>query len=135
MKNKLTNFLLYAFALFILTLILPGVKISGGIPTYIIGGVVLSLMFLIIKPVLNIVTLPLNLITLGSFSFFINVIILYLLTVFVPSISISSFAFSGIKFAGFIVPKLYVNTFFAFVLASLLLSFIFTSLTWLIRNK
>ena len=117
-----------------LTLVLPGVKITGGIPTFIIGGIVLSLMFLIIKPILNIITLPLNFITLGSFSFFINVIILYLLTVFVPSISISSFAFSGLKFAGFIVPKLYINTFFSFVLASLLLSLIFTFLTWLIKK-
>ena len=117
-----------------LTVVLPGVKITGGIPTFIIGGVVLSLMFLIIKPILNIITLPLNFITLGSFSFFINVIILYLLTVFVPSISISSFAFSGIKFAGFIVPKIFVNTFFAFILASLVLSGVFTFLTWLIKK-
>ena len=134
MKSKLTNILFYTFSLFMLSLILPGVKITGGVPTYIFGGLVLSLMFLIIKPILNIITLPLNFITLGSFSFFINVIILYLLTVFVPSISISSFAFSGLKFAGFIVPKLYINTFFSFVLASLLLSLIFTFLTWLIRK-
>jgi putative membrane protein len=117
-----------------LTLVLPGVKITGGIPTYILGGVALSLMFLIIKPILSIITLPLNFITLGSFSFFINVIILYLLTVFVSSISINSFAFNGLKFAGFVIPKLYVNTFFSFVLASLLLSLIFAFLTWLIKK-
>lgn len=134
MKSKLTNFLFYAFALFILTLFLPGVKIIGGLLTFIIGGIALSLMFLIIKPILTIITLPLNFITLGTFSFFINVIILYLLTVFVPNITINSFAFDGIKFAGFIVPKIYINTFFAFVLASLLLSFIFTFLTWLTRK-
>lgn len=134
MKAKLTNILFYSFGLFMLTLVLPGVKITGGIPTFIIGGVVLSLMFLIIKPILSIITLPLNFITLGTFSFFINVIILYLLTVFVQSISINSFTFSGLKFAGFIVPKVFVNTFFAFVLASLLLSSVFTFLTWLIKK-
>lgn len=134
MKAKLTNILFYSFGLFILTLVLPGVKITGGIPTFIIGGIVLSLMFLIIKPVLNIITLPLNFITLGSFSFFINVIILYLLTVFVPSISINPFTFNGLKFAGFIVPKIFVNTFFVFILASLVLSSVFTFLTWLTKK-
>lgn len=117
-----------------LTLVLPGVKISGGMPTYILGGAALSLMFVVLKPVLSIVTLPLNVITLGSFSFVVNAGILYLLTRFVPNISISSFGFSGLKFAGFIVPKIFVNIFFAFVLASLLLSIIFTFLTWLIKK-
>ena len=134
MKSKITNILFYSFALFSLTLVLPGVKVSGGMPTYLLGGVVLSLMFLILKPVLNIIALPLNFVTLGSFSFLINVIILYLLTVFIGNISISSFEFSGLKFAGFVVPKFFVNTFFAFILASLLLSIIFTFLTWLIKK-
>ena len=130
----ITNILFYSFALFMLTLVLPGVKVVGGIPTYILGGAILSLMFLIIKPILNILTLPLNFITLGTFSSLTNVIILYLLTTLIPNISIHAFQFSGIKFAGFIVPKLFVNTFFAFILASLLLSLIFTFLTWLIKK-
>lgn len=117
-----------------LTQILPSVKISGGIPTHILGGAALSLMFLLLKPVLNIITLPLNLITLGSFSFLINVGILYLLTRFIPSILINAFKFGGLKFAGFVVPEFFVNTFFAFIAASLLLSIVFTLLTWLIKK-
>lgn len=117
-----------------LTLFLPGVKISGGMPAYIIGGAALSLMFLILKPILSIITLPLNFITLGTFSFLINVIILYLLTLIISNISISAFEFSGLKFAGFIVPKVFVNKFFAFVIASFFLSIIFTFLTWLIKK-
>lgn len=117
-----------------LTIVLPGVKITGGIPTYVLGGVVLSLMFLIIKPILNILTLPLNFITLGTFSFFINVIILYLLTVFVPSITVGPFIYSGLKFLGFIVPKIYVNTFFSYMAASLVLSGVLTFLAWLIKK-
>lgn len=117
-----------------LTLFLPGVKISGGILSFIIAGAALSFMFMTLKPVLGIITLPLNFITLGTFSFFINVIILYLLTVLISNISINSFEFSGLKYAGFIVPKVFVNKFFAFVIASFFLSIIFTFLTWLIKK-
>ena len=117
-----------------LRLVLPGVKVFGGIPTYILGGVILTLMFLIIKPILNILTLPLNFITLGTFSSFTNVIILYLLTILIPNISIHAFQFSGLKFVGFVIPKIFVNTFFAFILASLLLSIIFTFLIWLVKK-
>jgi len=117
-----------------LTMFIPGVKISGGITAYIIAGAALTLLFVILKPILGIITLPLSFVTLGTFSFFINVIILYILTIFITNISINSFEFSGLKYAGFIIPKFFVNKFFAFVIASFFLSIIFTFLTWLIKK-
>ena len=134
MKSILTNILLYSMSLFLLTLYIPGVKVTGGMQTFIFGGAVLALMFLILKPILTIITLPLNIITLGTFSFFINVIILYLLTVFIVNISINEFVFPGIKYAGFTIPKIYLNNFVAFIVSSFLLSVIFTFLSWLIKK-
>ena len=131
MKSIARKISFYGFSLFFLTFIFSGVKISGGLTTYIIGGVALSLMFLIIKPILNIITLPLNIITLGLFSFVANAIILYLLTIVVPSISITAFLFNGFSFAGFVIPKFYVNIFFAFILSSVVISIIVGFLTWL----
>lgn len=134
MKSIVRNVAFYSLALFVLTYLLPGVRVSGGLSSFIIGGIILSLMFLTIKPILNIIAFPLNLVTLGLFSFFSNVIILYLLTIFYPNISVSSFKFGGLNFAGFIVPKLYLNTFFAFIVSSLVLSVIVTFLTWITKK-
>lgn len=131
MRSILRNIVFYAFALFLLTLALKGVRVSGGFTTFLWGGVVLSLLFLIVKPILSILTLPLNLATLGIFSFLINAVILYLLTVFVKNISVGHFIFDGFAFAGFIIPKLSINDFFAFIVASILLSFIIGGLKWL----
>lgn len=134
MRTVLRTILFYSFSLFGLTLVFPGVKITGGIETYFLGGVALSIIFLLIKPILNILTLPLNLITLGMFSFFTNVIILYLLTLFVPKIKITSFVFAGFSYSGFIITKTYVNQIFAFIVCGLVLSAIITFLTWLIKK-
>lgn len=134
MKAIVRNIAVYGFGLFFLTQILSGVKISGGLITYIVGGAVLSLMFIIIKPILSIITLPLNIITLGTFSFLINAIILYLLTILVPSISIKPFVFRGFTFFGFVIPSFFLNTFFAFIVASLFLSVFVGFLTWLIKK-
>lgn len=117
-----------------LTLFIPGVKISGGMPAFITAGAVLSVMFVTLKPVLSIITLPLNFVTLGTFSFLVNVIILYLATLLVTNISINAFGFSGFEYAGFIIPKFYVNKIFAFLAASVFLSVIFTFLSWLIKR-
>lgn len=131
MRSILKNIAFYSFALFLLTLVLKGVRVEGGFSTYLLGGLVLSLLFLIVKPILSILTLPLNIATLGIFSFLINAIILYLLTVFVKSISIGRFAYDGFSFAGFVIPKMTINDFFAFIIASVLLSFIIGGLKWL----
>lgn len=134
MKALLRNILFNSFSIFLISQVLPGVKVSGGLPTYLIGGIALTLLLLLLKPVLNILTLPLNLVTLGMFSFLTNVIIFYLLTVLVIGITISSFTFLGASYAGFIIPHIYFNTLFAFVIVSFLQSVIVSFLSWLIQK-
>ena len=134
MKSILRKIVFYSIALFITTQILAGVTVSGGFVEYLVGGIVLSILFLLVKPVLSIVTLPLNVITLGLFSFLTNAIILYLLTIIVPNISISAFTFKGLSFLGFVIPELQVNNFFAFITASIILSLIVGFLKWLIKK-
>lgn len=127
------NILYNSFAIFLISQLLPGFKVSGGLPTYILGGIALTLLLVFLRPVLNIVALPLNLVTMGLFSFVVNIIIFYILTVLVIGITISSFTFPGYSYAGFIIPKIYVNTLFAFILVSFLQSLIVTSLRWLTK--
>jgi len=122
---------MYAAALFILPQVLSGFRITGGVPTYIFGAMILTLMSLVVKPILNLVSFPLNLVTLGLFSAVANMLILYLLTIIVPNISIQPFLFHGFKIAGFIIPKLALNHFFAFVAAAFALSFIISFINWL----
>src|SRR3990167_2891202 len=134
MKSILRKIVFYSVALFLVAQTLEGVKVSGGLLTYILGGIVLSILFVIVRPILSIVTLPLNIITLGLFSFLINAIILYLLTIFVPNISISAFTLKGFSLAGFVVPSISFNNFFAFIVTSILLSFIEGALKWLTKK-
>ncbi|OGH11459.1 MAG: hypothetical protein A3B38_01440 [Candidatus Levybacteria bacterium RIFCSPLOWO2_01_FULL_36_13] len=132
MKPFVRNSLFNAFSIFFLSQVLPGVHISGGIATYLFGGFALTVLFILLKPLLNILSMPLNLVTLGFFSFLTNVIIFYILTVLVIGISITSFTFPGISYVGFVIPPIYFNTLFAFVLVSFLQSICVSFLNWLI---
>lgn len=134
MKSFLRNILFNSFSIFLISQMLSGFKVSGGFLTYIFGGFALTLLFILLKPVLNILALPLNLITLGMFSFLTNVIIFYLLTVAVSGISIKAFTFTGYQYAGFVIPQIYFNTLFAFILVSFLQSLIVSFLSWLIQK-
>ena len=134
MKGILRNTVINAISLAVLDQVIPGVTIIGGLKTYVIAGFILSLLLLIIKPILNILSLPLNMVTLGLFSFLTNSIILYLLTVFVTQVTISKFTFEGFTFAGFVVPVMDFNTFYAFVITAAILSIIIAFFDWLIKK-
>ena len=134
MKGLIRNTVINSISLAVLDLVIPGVTIHGGLKTYILSGFILSLLLKIIKPILNILSLPLNMVTLGLFSFFTNSIILYLLTVIETDISIKAFTFNGYTVAGFVVPVMHFNTFFAFILTAAILSVIISFFDWLLQK-
>jgi len=101
---------------------------------YLLAGFCLTLLFLVLKPVLNIISIPLNALTLGFFSVVTNGILFYLLTVFIPNVTIKAFTFYGVSFAGFIIPKVSINIFFAFIIIALLQSLIFAFIKWVVKK-
>lgn len=84
--HLLISLLLNAAALIITAYIVPGFEIIGGVTTAILAAIVLGVINTFIKPILVILTAPLNFLTLGLFTFVINAIVLWLGTVFVKGI-------------------------------------------------
>lgn len=70
--------------------ILPGITVSS-IPTAMATAVVIALINVSIKPVLNLITLPLNIITFGVFAIIINALLLMFTAYLVPGFDISGF--------------------------------------------
>ncbi|HEX7042629.1 MAG TPA: phage holin family protein [Patescibacteria group bacterium] len=130
----LRRFLFYTASLFITTLLLTGVRITGGIGAYIVAGVALTIMIFLLKPILNILSFPFNAITFGLFSFVVNAIILFLLTIFVPQISVTPFITSKITFLGFVIPAFALNKWFAYLVASLVVSGVYSLLEWVTNS-
>ncbi|HKC14504.1 MAG TPA: phage holin family protein [Patescibacteria group bacterium] len=131
MKSLLRAALINSFSLYVLSQILSGVRVSGGLSTYILAGVVLAVIYKILKPVLNIISLPLNIITLGATSFLINIALFYIATSIIPGISITAFTLNGFSFAGFVIPTMHLNTFFAYAAAALAQSVLVSFISWL----
>ena len=86
-----------ALALMIGDWLMSGVSV-GGIVSALIAAAVLGLVNMTIKPILFILTLPINLITLGLFTFVINAMMLGLVSWVVPGFQVASLL-SGIGLA------------------------------------
>lgn len=133
MRTVLRSIGIYLLALYFLPQLIPGFTIEGGFMTLIVGAVVLAAMFLILKPILSIISFPVNMLTLGLFSIIINAFILYLLTILVPDITVQPFSYPRTNISGFIIPHIFFNTFFAYTYSAFILSCINSGIRWLIK--
>lgn len=133
MKSILRSIGIYLLALYFIPQIVPGFTIEGGFETLLVGSVVLALMFLILKPILNIISFPVNMLTLGLFSIIVNAFILYLLTILVPNITVQPFTYPHTHFSGFSTPEIPFDTFFSYVYSAFILSCINSGIRWLVK--
>jgi putative membrane protein len=62
----------------------PGIHYQGGIAYLLLGGLVLGLINLLVKPIVTVLSLPLIVVTLGLFYLVINGLMLYLAALLMP---------------------------------------------------
>ncbi|MBD3279388.1 MAG: phage holin family protein [Candidatus Pacebacteria bacterium] len=86
----------------------------------ILASIVLTLLQKIAKPVLKLLFLPINIVTLGLFSLVINVALLWLATYLVPGFQIQPMTIFGLE----------LNFFFSLLLVSFLISLLQSAIGW-----
>lgn len=86
----LINWLLAALAIMVTAYLLPGVQLAGFVPA-LVAALVLGLVNAFIKPVVVLLTLPLNILTLGLFTLVINALLIMLVSKLVSGFQVQSF--------------------------------------------
>jgi putative membrane protein len=86
----LVHWLIRAVAIVITAYLLPGVRLSGFFAA-LVAAVVLGLVNTFIRPLLLLLTLPLNILTLGLLTFVINALLILLTSALVPGFNVAGF--------------------------------------------
>ena len=86
----LISWFVSALAILAASYLLPGVHIAGFL-TALVVAVVLGIINAIIKPILVILTLPINILTLGLFTLVINAFLVLLTCAIVPGFKVDGF--------------------------------------------
>lgn len=71
--------------------IVPGIEVSGGWLTILLVALVWSVITMVIRPVLSVLTLPITLITFGLFAFVLNALLFWAMEFVVPGFSVDGF--------------------------------------------
>lgn len=105
--NVLLRWLLTAASLILIASIVPGMTMSG-IYIALITALILGLVNVVIRPIFLFFTLPINILTLGLFTFVINALMFWFVASFIDGFEVSGFkaAFIGallLTLAGWII--------------------------------
>ncbi len=133
MKTLLRYYLINLSSLWIATQLIGGLTFSGGFRTLLLGGLVFAVINIILVPVLKILLLPLNLLTLGFFAWISNVLALFALTRIMPQFMLLPYNFPGFTQNGFSIPGFELTPFWVAVVASFLIGLITNFLHWLMH--
>lgn len=133
MKRILRNYLINLASLILASQIIPGLVFEGGVTSYLYAAAIFMVINMLVVPLLKIMFLPLNLLTLGIFSWIVNVLALYLLTKIVPELNIIPYTFQGANLAGIIVPSMDLSVLMVAIIASFVIGFTSHFLSWLMK--
>ena len=134
MKTLLRITLINLLTLYLADLLYPGFSLSHQITTLLYASVIWVVLNRVAKPIIKLLLLPINLITLGLFSWLVSVITLFMLVYFIPQVNITPYQFPGLSYQGFIIPPMYINILLSYLVVSILLNSIQSAIIWLISN-
>lgn len=114
MKKFLKKILIIAFVIATHNYFFHNLILKNELITLIKVSVILAIFELLLKPIIKIILLPINILTLGLFRIVINTIGLYLAVFLIADFNVNPFIFQNFNFSGF--P--------AYLVSSLILSFL-----------
>lgn len=133
MRTILKHFLIDAVTLYMISQIVSGMIFAQGTYTLLLAGLVLMLATTIVRPILNILLLPINLLTFGLFKWVTYAITLYLVTLVVPGFHLADFVYKGFVSYWFTIPAVSLSGILAFIAFSFVISTVSSILYWIFK--
>jgi len=134
MKKIIRLSFIYIIALKILAETIPAVNFGENLKTILSVALVLTLFELFIKPLLKILLLPINLLTLGLLRWVVNVVGLYVASSFVSAFAIRPYYFPGLISGNIVIPATQLNSLLTYIFVSFCLDILLIVIRWLVRK-
>lgn len=133
MRRILRSFGVHFLIVWFIAISIGGIDFGGALPILAYGAGALTLADSLLKPFINLLLLPFNLVTLGVFRWVSNVVTLYIATALVPGFSVVAFTYEGLATPFIVIPSVALSVFFAYILLSFVISILSSILFWLVK--
>lgn len=109
LKRAVIGVILNGLALYGLVTVLPEITYSGGVSLFILGGFIMGLLNVMVKPVIKLLSLPLVLITGGMFLIVINAVMLWFLEFVIQVIKFRDLALSFPNLGSYVIAAVVIG--------------------------
>lgn len=105
MRSLLKKYFTTTVSIYCLTQIIPSVTFNRGWPGLLTASFILGILLYIARPIVNLIMLPINLLTLNLSSWIINILIFYIWTILTPDVNIAPWRSSGFSFGPIMISE------------------------------
>lgn len=130
MKSILQKYLKITLTIYLLTLIIPSFYIEGPVPAFLTATLILTVLYYILRPLINLILFPLHLITLQMTAWIVNLSLVFIWHFLISSVKIGSFELSQLNIGALHISHLYLASWVVTLLIGILLTLIVQCLDW-----
>lgn len=114
--------------------VIAGFKIEATWQSYLLSAIIFLLFNLLVSPLIKLLLLPINLLTLGLFRWLTQVLVIYLFDLLYTGITISSYYFPGFSTGLFALPAGNLASFWVYCLSALVMSVSYNLVSYLLQG-
>lgn len=131
--KKISRMVIFSgLSIFSLTIFNPSFKVVGDVKNFIYLSILIAIIYYLLTPILKLILLPINILTLGFFSFIVYVFIFNFAIEYFHLATISSWDFPGLSTNIVIIPRLFINDFYNRIFCAFYVSFFISLLELLL---
>lgn len=136
MRSLIAKIVSTMVSFYIASSLISGFKIEPTWQSYLIASLIFLLFNLLVTPLIKLLLLPINLLTLGLFRWITQVLVIYLFDILYTGITISSYYFAGFTSSIVALPAGNLSSFWVYCLSALIMSISYNiSLTLLLGDS
>ncbi len=131
MKGLIRSVLVFSLGIWIIATYVGGISFGNEPKILFLSALAIALGNIIVVPLINLLLLPINILTLGSFRWISAVLLLVIVSLIIPGFSVHAFQLHSLATPFFTLPALSINLFFAYILTAFLLNVFANFFFWL----
>ena len=137
--NHMRNFIVKVIAnmasFYVAQYFVEGFTLSNTWQAYVVTAIIFMLFNLLVGPIIKLLLLPINLLTLGLFRWLTSVLLLYIFDILYTGVSIVGYHFAGYSSPLIGLPAMNLNLFWVLVITSLIMNLAYSLVTGLFQAE
>ncbi|HUV46590.1 MAG TPA: phage holin family protein [Candidatus Bathyarchaeia archaeon] len=135
MKRFLKSWFINAIVMVIIAWVYNGITISFSPYDFVLATLILTIIIKVVKPLFELIFLPINILTLGVFRWLRTVISLGILNYLLATVTVQRFFFPGFDWGAMEIKSFTVSAFLSLIITALLFNLVTKIVRWLISTN